>query len=67
MTDDYIHTNTLCSKLVHPTAWSVINIDDEEAGDYGAIRPLLFHSGARYGIEAYNTIREHFPTPALVE
>jgi hypothetical protein len=63
MTDDYVHTNTLCSKLVHPTAWSVINIDDEGEGEYAAIRPLLFHSGVRYGIEAYSTIREHFPAP----
>jgi hypothetical protein len=48
----------LCSKLVHPTAWSIISMGEEE-GEYAAFRVLLYQSGSRYGLDAFNTIREH--------
>ena len=57
MTADYKHTFKLCSKLVHPTAWSVLSMNDE--GENAAFRPMLFHSGVRFGIDAFNTIREY--------
>jgi hypothetical protein len=56
MIADYKHTFKLCSKLVHQTAWSVISMNDE--GEYAAFRPMLFHTGVRYGIDGFNTIRE---------
>jgi len=58
MTADYKRTMKLCSKLVHPTAWSIISMGEEE-GEYAAFRVLLFQSGSRYGLDAFNTIREH--------
>lgn len=58
MAVDYKRTMKLCSKLVHPTAWSVISMREEE-GEYAAFRVILFQSGSRYGLDAYNTIREH--------
>jgi hypothetical protein len=58
MTVDYRLTMKLCSKLVHPTAWSVISMRGEE-DEYAAFRAMLFQSGSRFGLEAYNTIREH--------
>jgi hypothetical protein len=57
MTVDYKLTMKLCSKLVHPTAWSVISMREEE-GEYAAFRVILFQSGSRFGLDAYNTIRE---------
>jgi hypothetical protein len=57
MKPDYTHTFKLCSKLVHPTAWSVLSMNDE--GEYAAFRPILFHSGVRYGIDAFTAIQEH--------
>jgi hypothetical protein len=54
---DYKHTFKLCSKLIHPTAWSVLSMSDE--GEYAAYRVMLFHSGARYGLEGFYTIREY--------
>jgi len=58
MTADYKRTMKLCSKLVHPTAWSVISMREEE-GEYAAFRVILFQSGSRFGLDVYNTIREH--------
>jgi uncharacterized protein DUF5677 len=55
MTVDYRHTNRLCSKLVHPTAWSVLSMNED--GEYAAFRPLLFNAGVRYGVDGFNTIR----------
>ena len=57
MAVDYKHTFKLCSKLVHPTAWSVLSMNDE--GEYAAFRPMLFNTGVRYGIDGFNTIREY--------
>jgi len=58
MTADYKHMMRLCSKLVHPTAWSIIH-QFEEGGEYAAFRVILFQSGSRYGLDAFNTIREY--------
>jgi hypothetical protein len=58
MTADYKYTMRLCSKLVHPTAWSIIHWD-EKAGEYAAFPVILFQSGSRYGLDAFNTIREY--------
>ncbi len=57
MTDDFKYTMKLCSKLVHVTAWSVFHRDIED-GEYAAFRVILFQSGSRYGLDAFNTIRE---------
>ncbi|SRR6266851_4466555 len=61
ITEDYKHTMKLCSKLVHVTAWSLFHRDDED--EYAAFRVILFQSGARYGLDAYNTIRDYLSKP----
>jgi hypothetical protein len=58
MTVDYKRTMKLCSKLLHPTAWSLISMR-EEGGEYAAFRVILFQSGSRFGLDAYNIIKEH--------
>jgi hypothetical protein len=51
MTVDYKLNMKLCSKLVHPAAWSVISMSEEE-GEYAAFRVILFQSGSRFGLDA---------------
>ncbi len=48
-------------KLVHVTAWPLFHRDDED--EYAAFRVILFQSGARYGLDAYNTIRDYLSKP----
>ncbi|MGA2235632.1 MAG: DUF5677 domain-containing protein [Terriglobales bacterium] len=57
MEDDYEHTFKLCSKLVHPTAFSVLSMNDD--GEYAQFREILFHAGMRYGVDAFTSIRDH--------
>jgi len=57
MEDDYEHTFKLCSKLVHPTAFSVLSMNDD--GEYAAFREILFNAGMRYGIDVFTSIRDH--------
>jgi hypothetical protein len=58
MTEDYKHSMKLCSKLLHQTAWSIIHRDQYD-GDYAAFPVMLFESGSRYGLDAFNTITEY--------
>jgi hypothetical protein len=55
MAADYHHTMKWCSNLIHPTAWSIISMKDDE-DEYGKFRPMLFRTGVRYGLDAFNTI-----------
>jgi hypothetical protein len=57
MEDDYEHTFKLCSKLVHPTAFSVLSMNDD--GEYAHFREILFHAGMRYGVDAFTVIRDY--------
>jgi hypothetical protein len=58
MTEDYRHSMKLCSKLLHQTAWSIIHRDQYD-GEYAAFPVMLFESGSRYGLDAFNTITEY--------
>jgi hypothetical protein len=49
--------NKVCSKLVHPTARSVLAMNDE--GELGLLRPILFNAGSRYGVQIHAKIKEH--------
>jgi hypothetical protein len=40
------------------TAWSRITMDDQQ-GEHAAFRVILFQPGSRYGLDAFNTIREY--------
>jgi hypothetical protein len=55
--DEYAHFNKVCSKLVHPTAWSVLAMRDE--GELANMRPILFMTGARYASDIGYRIKEH--------
>jgi Family of unknown function (DUF5677) len=62
MEHDYDHTFKLCSKLLHPTAFSVLSMNDD--GEYAAFREILFHSGIRYGVDAFTAIRDYWEKAA---
>jgi hypothetical protein len=48
---EYQHLNKVCSKLIHPTAWSLLAMNDE--GEYAAFRPILLQSSVRHGLQAW--------------
>jgi len=54
---EYQHMNKVTSKLVHPTAYSVLAHSD--AGELGQLKPIFFNAGVRYGLEVFNEIREY--------
>jgi hypothetical protein len=54
---EYLHMNKVTSKLVHQTAFSVLTPFDQ--GELGNLKPLFFNAGIRYGIEAFDRIREY--------
>ena len=54
---EFKHTNKVCSKFIHPTAWSVLNALDE--GELKRMRSFLLQRGALYGFEIYTTFRTH--------
>jgi hypothetical protein len=56
-TEEYLYMNKVASKLVHPTAFSVLTASDQ--GELGNLRPIFFSAGVRYGVEAFNEIREY--------
>ena len=58
MKQDYDCMNRVCSKLVHPTAWSTLAVNKGENACTQA-RPILFQEGARYGCMLYEAIKEH--------
>ncbi len=55
--EEYLRMNKVTSKLVHPTAFSVLVKSDE--GELGNLKPIFFNAGIRYGLEAFNDIREY--------
>jgi hypothetical protein len=57
MADEYVCMNKVCSKLVHPTAWSVLAMSDE--GELGLLREILFNTGTRYGLQIGEKVKEH--------
>jgi len=61
MKEDYLCMNRVCSKLVHPTAWSVLSVNKGENA-FSQSRPILFQAGGQYGCEVYVTIKEHNAT-----
>jgi hypothetical protein len=63
MAADFKLSNTLCSKLLHQTAWSLVHREQYD-GEYAAFPVILFESGSRYGLEAFNAIRECLGKPA---
>ncbi len=57
MQEEYRHMNKVTSKLVHPTAFSVLAFADE--GELQHLRPIMFHTGYRYALDVYEQIKAH--------
>jgi hypothetical protein len=55
--EEYAHLNKVTSKLIHPTAWSVLSMRDE--GELSMLKPIFFRAGVRHGIELGYRIRQH--------
>lgn len=55
--DEYKHINRVTSKLVHPTAFSVLGKADE--GELGRLKTIFFNAGVRYAVEAFNEIVDY--------
>ncbi len=49
--------NKVTSKLVHPTAFSVLGKSDE--GELGQLKPIFFNAGVWYALGAFNEIRKY--------
>lgn len=53
--------NRVCSKLVHPTAWSLLSVN-KGMNAFAQSRPILFSCGIQYGCEMYLAMTEHNQT-----
>jgi len=58
MKEEYLSMNRVCSKLVHPTAWSILAVNRGDDA-FSQSRPILFQAGAQYGCELYLAIKEY--------
>lgn len=57
LSEEYQHTNKVTSKLVHPTAFSVLTPFDQ--GELGHLKPIFFNAGVRFGVDAFTDIRQY--------
>jgi len=57
LAEEYQHLNKVTSKLIHPTAWSVLSMREE--GELLFLKPIFFHAGVRHGVELSYRIRQH--------
>jgi len=64
MKEDFACMNRVCSKLVHPTAWSVLAMNKGE-NSFSQSRQIFLSAGARYGCDLYLAIREHNATHGM--
>jgi len=58
MREDYAAMNKVCSKLVHPTAWSVLAMN-KGTNSFPQAREILFASGVGYITRLYLAIEAH--------
>lgn len=57
MSKEYSYMNKVTSKLVHPTAWSVLAMNDE--GEFAFFKSIFFFAGGRYLSEIHEAIKRH--------
>lgn len=57
MSVEYKSLNKICSKLVHPTAWSILT-SDNALERFPEARRILFSCGAKYFAEVFMEIRK---------
>ena len=58
MKEEYACMNRVCSKLVHPTAWSILAVNKGDNA-FSQFRPIFFHAGAQYLCDHYSAIKDH--------
>jgi hypothetical protein len=58
MKEDYAAMNKVCSKLVHPTAWSVLAMN-KGTNSFPQARDILFASGVGYISQIYLATDAH--------
>lgn len=58
MKEDYASMNRVCSKLVHPTAWSVLAMNKGD-NSFSQSREIFLQCGAQYGCDVYLAIETH--------
>ncbi len=58
MKEEYACMNRVCSKLVHPTAWSILAVNKGDNA-FSQFRPIFFQAGAQYLCDLYSAIKEH--------
>jgi hypothetical protein len=57
MAEEYLYMHKITSKLVHPTAWSVLAMNDE--GEFALFKTSFFFAAARYVSETHEAIKQH--------
>jgi hypothetical protein len=55
--DEYKHFNKVSSKLIHPTAYSLLAVQVESA--QLMLQPYLYRTAAFYFSTAYKSVRDH--------
>ncbi len=63
MAEEYAYMNKVASKLVHPTAWSVLAMNDE--GEFAFFKSIFFFAAARYVSEIHEAIEGHVDVHGL--
>lgn len=56
--DEYDNLNRVCSKFVHPTAWSIFAVDELQSR-FPSAGDILFGYGMKYFATVYAEIRPH--------
>ena len=64
MKEEYACMNRVCSKLVHPTAWSILAVNKGDNA-FSQFRPIFFQAGAQYLSDLYLAIKEHNATHGM--
>jgi len=68
---DYKHANKVSSKLIHPTALSLLSGDIDQSERDDVMRPYLYWAGAKYFAESLTLIRlyvgKHGTRPSATE
>ena len=54
---DYLHANKVSSKLIHPTAWSLLSLDLDK--DDALMRPYIYQAGSKYFAESFLRMRQN--------
>jgi hypothetical protein len=65
MKEEFDRINRVCSKLVHPTAWSILAVNKGDDA-FSQSRPLLFTLGVGYLCDLFLAAKEHHATHGML-